>query len=1112
MQCARCRHDNRDDARFCRECGTPFGTRCSVCAANLSAESRFCDNCGAPSTVVATGPIPSPLLGSPYFHAPSALAKRILTSDAALEGERKQVTALFADMKGSTEQVADRDPEEARRLLDPILERMMEAVDRYEGTVNQVMGDGIQALFGAPMAYEDHAVRACYAALKMQESIKKYAEEVRRTQGLPLQIRVGLNSGEVLVRSLGSELHMNYSAHGETIHLAARMEQMAIPGTVLISSRTFQLAEGYVATHSLGPMFVKGLAVPVVAYELLGAVAVSRLQALAGRGLTRFVGRENEMEQLRQTLDQAQAGQGQILALVGEPGVGKSRLIQEFIHSKHTNDWRTLEARALSYGAAASYLPVTEFLKGYFQIATSDEPLAIREKVTSKLLSLDQALLPTLPALLTLLGLPPDDAQSTTADPPQRRQRTLEAVKRLLFRASEEQPLLLVLEDLHSIDPETQVLLDGIVDGLPVARVMLLVSCRPEYRHNWASKTYYTQVRVDPLIPDMAGELLNALVGTDEGLEPLKKFLIEKTGGTPFFLEESVRSLVETGVLSGKPAGYHATKSISELKVPVSIEALLTSRIDRLTPVDKRLLQAAAVVGYQVPRSVLQAVGNLAPEHLREALKRLQASEFLYETSLFPDIEYTFKHALIHDAAYQMLSSDRRRMLHAAALNAGEKLYADRGSEKSDWLGFHALRAQVWDRAVLHLEAAAAREIARAANRVAVQHLENALIASHNLPAEERASLAIDLHIALRHALTPLGRVQRTLDYLGAAETLANELNDRSRLGRVVSFTANCLVLQGRYMEALDHGERALTIARELGDHRLELATNMYMARARLARGECRLAIGTFEEIIEELETKPPDDFHGLPVLPAAFARSHLAACLAEVGAFEEAAAHGAEAARRADAIGQPDSIMWAYWSIGSVALSRGASGEAVRVFDRLLDVCRTHDLDAYASRIMAALGRTMARIGQVKEGLLLLEKAVVLDASAEPQITRSFALMALSEALLLSGELEKALSVGTQAVERTRTHAERGAEAHACWLLATIHSARAIDLDAAAGMFETSTALARELGLLPLLAHCHLGFGDLRERQGLRPDAIELRYRGQDLLDQMGMKRWFKI
>lgn len=1111
MQCPRCRLNNRDEARFCRVCGTAIRPLCTVCGSHLTAESRFCDNCGTPAAITGTGQIVSPPLASPHVPAPISPAKTIFNSETALEGERKQVTVLFSDVKGSTEHIADRDPEDARRLLDPILERMMEAVDRYEGTVNQVMGDGIQALFGAPIAYEDHAIRACYAALKMQELIKRYAEEVRRTEGLPLQIRVGLNSGEVLVRALGNEIHMNYSAHGETTHLAARMEQMAIPGTVLISSRTFQLAEGYVVAQPLGPMFVKGLAAPVEAYQLVGAVAVSRLQALASRGLTRFVGRESEMEQLRQALERALAGHGQILAVVGEPGLGKSRLMQEFIHSEHTRNWRILEARAVSYGAASSYLPVTEFLKSYFQLAASDDALAIREKVTGKLLALDDTLLSTLPALLTLLGLPPDDFQSSAADPPQRRQRTLDAVKRLLFRESEVQPLLIVLEDLHWIDPETQVLIDGIVDGLPTARVLLLVNFRPEYRHGWASKTYYTQVRIDPLVPDRAGELLNTLVGTDIGLEPLKRFLIEKTGGTPFFLEESVRALVETGVLSGEPTGYRATKSISELKIPVTIEALLTSRIDRLDPLDKRLLQAAAVVGYQVPRSILQAVGDLPPDALREGLKRLQAAEFLYETNLFPDIEYTFKHALIHDAAYQMLSADRRRTLHAAALVAGEQLYADKLFEKADWLAFHAFRAKAWGRAAVHLQAAAALEIARAANRVAVQHLENALIAIDHLPASDRATRAIDLRIALRHALTPLGRVQQTLDYLAAAEVLAIEQNDRSRLGRVVSFTANCLVLQARYNEALETGERALNIARELGDHRLELATNMYMARARLARGEHRLAVTTFEAIIKDLEFKPFDDFHGLPVLPAAFARSHLAACLAEIGAFDEAAAHAAEAARRADAIGQPDSIMWAYWSIGSVALGRGASGEAVVVFDRLLDVCRTHDLDAYASRIMAALGRSMARVGQVKEGLRLLEKAVARDASAEPQLTRSYTLTALSEALLLSGEPEKALAVATDALHRTRAHDERGAEAHTCWLLGAIHRCRGIDLDAAAAMFESATTIASELGLQPLLAHCHLGLGDLHERGGLRTEATELRDRGQRMLNQLGMKPWLK-
>ena len=713
MQCPQCRQENRDDAKFCRECGMAFGTFCTACRSPLRPGSKYCDNCGAPVVLASSALLVSTPPAPQFFHTPSHLGKSVLTSEAAQEGERRQVTVLFSDMKGSTEYIADLDPEDARKLLDPVLERMMDAVDRYEGTVNQVMGDGIQALFGAPVAFEDHAVRACYAALKMQELINKYAEEVRRTKGLPLLIRVGLNSGEVVVRALGSELHMNYSAHGQAVHLAARMEQMAVPGTILMSSHTLHLAKGYVLTKSLGPMFVKGLTAPVLSYELLGAVAVSRLQALGPHGLTRFVGRESEIAQLRQALDQ---DHGQVMVLIGEPGVGKSRLIHEFIHSSHANGWRVLEARAVSYGAATSYQPVAEFLKVYFEITTSDDPQAIREKVTRKLLSLDEALLSTLPALLMLLDQSADELQTSLPDRPQHSQRIVEAVKRLLLRESEAQPLLVVLEDLHSIDPETQVLIDEIVDSLPSARIVLLVSCRPEYRHGWAGKSYFTQLRIDPFAPDIASEMLDALVGSDSGLEPLRHILIEKTGGTPFFLEESVRSLVETGVLSGEPAGYRATTSVVELKVPATIEALLTSRIDRLALSDKRLLQAAAVIGYQVPRNVLQAVGKISSEQLRDALKRLQASEFLHETSLFPDIEYRFKHALIHDAAYKMLSADRRRALHNAALLAGEQLYANRLGEKADWLAFHAFRAQAWGSAVTHLKAAAAREIGRAAN------------------------------------------------------------------------------------------------------------------------------------------------------------------------------------------------------------------------------------------------------------------------------------------------------------------------------------------------------------------------------------------------------------
>src|SRR5262249_42815180 len=584
----------------------------------------------------------------PLTYTPPYLAEKILTSKSALEGERKQVTVLFADLKGSMELLANRDPEEARQLLDPVLERMMDAVHRYEGTVNQVMGDGIMALFGAPLAHEDHAVRACYTALAMQAAVKQYAAEVQRSHGVPVQIRVGLNAGEVVVRAIGSDLHMDYTAVGQTTHLAARMEQIADPGAIVITPHTLALAEGYVEVRSLGPIPVKGLPDPLEIFELSGGgPARTRLQAAALRGLTRFVGRDAEVEHLRRVLGQADAGRGQVVAVVAEAGVGKSRLTHEFTHSHRVQDWLILEALSVSYGKATSYLPVIDLLKSYFKIGDRDDHREMRGKVLARVLGLDRALEPLVSPLLALLDVPVEDPAWPTRRPPQRGQRTLEAVKRRLLRESQVQPLLVVFEDLHWIDGETQALLDSLVESLGSARVLLLVTYRPEYEHRWGRKTAYSQLRLDSLPADSAAELLAALLGPDPGMTPLTQMLVKR--GNPFFLEETVRTLVETGALAGKRRAYQLTRPVEALQVPATVQTILAARIDRLAPEDKHLLQAASVIGKDVPYALLAAITERPEEDLRRGLEHLQAAEFLYETQLFPDQELTFKHALTHE-------------------------------------------------------------------------------------------------------------------------------------------------------------------------------------------------------------------------------------------------------------------------------------------------------------------------------------------------------------------------------------------------------------------------------------------------------------------------------
>jgi hypothetical protein len=665
-------------------------------------------------------------------------------------------------------------------------------VHRFEGTVNQVLGDGIMALFGAPIAHEDHALRACYAALAMQAAMRASTEDARRTRGLELRMRVGLNSGAVVVRAIGNDLHMDYSAVGETTHLAARMEQLATPGSIRLTPTTLRLAEGLVHVNALGPVPVKGLVEPVEVFELSGASGVRRrLQAAVARGLTRFVGRDQELVVMQQALAQASAGHGQVVALMGEAGVGKSRLVYECVHSHRTQGWLVLESASVSYGKATPYFPVLDLLKRYVQVEDRDDTRTIRARVTGQVLTLDAALQETIPALLALLDALPEDSPFRTIDPPQRRRSTLDSLKRVLLRESQIQPLLLVFEDLHWIDTETQALLDGLVESLPTAQVLLLVNYRPEYQHGWGSKTYYTQLRLDPLPPASANEVLSALLGNDPGLAPLTSLLIARTGGNPFFLEESIRTLVETGVLVGIPGVYRLAQAVPSLQVPATVQAVLAARIDRLAPEERRLLQTAAVLGMEVPLALLQAIAELPEAAVHGGLAHLQAAEFLYETQLFPGHAYTFKHALTHEVAYGSLLLERRRVLHARIVASLEGLAGERVGEQVERPAHHALRGEVWDKALVYFRQAGEKALARSAHREAVGYFEQALSTLPHLPeARDTREQAIDLRLALRSALFPSGDWRRILVVLREAEALAAPLDDPRRLGQVAGFLA----------------------------------------------------------------------------------------------------------------------------------------------------------------------------------------------------------------------------------------------------------------------------------------------------------------------------------
>jgi class 3 adenylate cyclase/tetratricopeptide (TPR) repeat protein len=1070
---------------------------------------KFCGGCGR-SLTAAPG---TAEFSSPQTYTPKHLAEKILTSKAALEGERKQVTVLFADLKGSMELLADRDPEEARKLLDPVLERMMEAVHRYEGTVNQVMGDGIMALFGAPLAHEDHAVRACYAALRMQESVKKYADQVRRSHAAVVKIRVGLNSGEVVVRAIGSDLHMDYTAIGQTTHLAARMEQLADPGAIVITPETLALAEGYVEVKPLGPVPVKGLPDPLEIFELRGAgQARTRLQAAALRGLTRFVGRDAEVEHLRRVLGQAGAGHGQAVAIVGEAGVGKSRLTYEFTHSHRVQDWLILEASSVSYGKATSYLPVIDLLKGYFKIGDRDDHREMRAKVLGRVLGLDRALEPVLPPLLALLDVPVEDPAWQTLDPPQRRQRTLDAVKRLLLRESQVQPLLVVFEDLHWIDGETQALLDSLVDSLGSPRLLLLVNYRPEYQHGWGSKAAYSQMRLDALPAESVGELLEALLGDDPGLAPLKQLLVRR--GNPFFLEETVRTLVETKALEGSRGRYRLTQPLQALQVPPTVQSILAARIDRLAAEDKRLLQTASVVGKDVPFALLQAIAGLPDDALRGGLERLRGAEFLYETGLFPDLEYAFKHALTHEVTYGTLLQERRRELHARIVGAIESLHSDRLGEHVERLAHHAARGELRGKAVLYLQQAGRKAAARSALEDARAWFEQALGVLETLP-ESPSTLeqAFEIRLELRPVLSALGEIWRALERLREAEAFAERLDDDHRRGRVYAIVTILLNDLGELGEALATGTRALEIARRLGDLRLRIVATTHLDEVHWHRGEYERVV---ESATENLAALPADWVHkyfGCVAPPSILDRAFLVMSLAQLGRFGEAADHAAEAIRLAEPTQHAFTVGVAYFAAGTLHPLKGDWVKAHSLIEHWIEVVRTGNVVLHLPSAVAASAWVLAQLGEASEALNRLregEQLVERLAARGVVFQRDWSYHALGRAGLLLGRLDEARRLGERAAESLPS--QPGIAAHAQHLLGDIASQPdRFDSDGGEVHYRQALALAEPRGMRPLVAHCHLGLGKLSRRTGNREQAQEHLTTATTMYREMGMTYWLE-
>ena len=1022
MHCPACHHENRPDAKFCNECAAPLASGCATCGTENPPGAKFCNQCasplGTPHTATARAVQPDP-----RAYTPKHLADKILQSKSALEGERKQVTVLFADVKGSMELAEQLDPEQWHSILDRFFAILTDGVHRFEGTVNQYTGDGIMALFGAPIAHEDHAQRACFAALHLLEEVRGYSRQVKRAHGLDFAVRIGLHSGDVVVGKIGDDLRMDYTAQGHTVGLAQRMESLAEANSCFVSASTAALASGYFALDDLGPFRVKGVAEPVNVFVLRGLGAVrTRFDASRARGLTRFVGRDDDMRTLEAALEQAQAGHGQVVGIVADAGTGKSRLCFEFAERCRARGLNILEAQAVAHGKNLPLLPMLQVFRAYYRIDERDDDRTVREKIAGRLLLLDESFRDMLPVLFDFFGVPDPERPALRMDP-DARQRVLFAILRRIVQQGERggTPYVTFIEDLHWMDAASEAFLAEWVEAIGSAPRLLVVNFRPEYHADWMQKSYYRQIPLAPLGPEAIRELLVDLLGSDPSTVGLVDAIHARSGGNPFFTEEIVQSLVESEQLQGTRGAYRLVTPVERLQVPATVQPLLAARIDRLKEIEKRVLHSAAVIGKQFSEPVLARIADVAGPDLTAALASLKRAEFVYEEALYPVAEWAFKHPLTQEVALTTQLRERRAARHAAVARVLEDLHAGKLDEHASLLAHH------WDEAGEPVVAArwyhrAAERIAATDARAARDHWQRA----YNLTAAceddvDAAAVASDACIGLLSAGWRLGLPPdgQTL-LLEAGKRCATRAGSALQAVRLEAVAASIRVTSGDCAGALAHALTALELAEQVDDLLQRDALRFQPAYVTWNTGPLDEACRRFDEIIAVGRQRGDVGaiFGGEPILALSLQlRASLEASGGNVGRAYALADEAVQLARDRRLI---ESEGWAAASVSSMEWIDGDVERALPRCRRSLEIAEQTGSAFSLGWALDNLAGVLAHAGS-RNSLELAERCVAVSRQHNTSLeAEALHLAVLAEACIVAGDATRAVRVAEEALEVT--------------------------------------------------------------------------------------------
>ena len=964
MICGGCARDNPAAARFCGGCGAPLEARCPACQSPNPPDNRFCHKCGAS--------LEAPV--SPRTYTPKHLAEKILTSASALQGERKQVTVLFVDVSGFTSLSERLDPEDVHGLMSRAFELMLAEVHRNEGTVNQFLGDGIMALFGAPIAHEDHARRAVRAALGIERALAGYQRELT-PRGITFRARQGLNTGLVVVGSIGGDLRMDYTAVGDTTNVAARLQQTGEPGRITISEATHRLVRGYFETRRIGDIHLKGKAEPVSAWEIVGEHETrTRLEVESERGLTPFVGRERELTRLLDAFEQARAGEGQAVFLVGEAGIGKSRLLIEL--RRRVGDraaWQ--EGHCLSFGSAMAFHPLLDLVRRRFGIEETDDEAAIGAKIERGVAETGEDPAPVAPYLRALLSVDPGDSEVRAMSPAQRRGETFEAVRRLLVRAAERQPQVLVIEDLHWMDSASEQFLATLVDSIPALRVLLIFTYRPGYANPFGERSYFTRIVPAALSAEDSARMAAAVLDADGLPDALQSLIGAKGEGNPFYVEELVKSLEESGVLRREGGRLILSQPLAALAIPGSIHDVIAARIDRLADAPKRVLQLAAVIGREFTRRLVDRLAEIR-ERTDDFLRELTALELILERRLYPELAYMFKHALTQDVAYDSLLVQRRRELHALVGRAIEELYGDRVTEHHEMLAHHFSKAEDWPRALDYLIKAAEKASQAFGLRQALALYGDALVAAGHLEDRVPAATLIAIHRARADLFWGLGEFVNSRDEAERLVALTGRLHDRPAEAGALVQVASALQWIEDFPTAHERVREAIEIAEAVGAQG-PLAGGLYIrGYMNAVNGRLDVAETDLGRALEIGRSMGDANRQALVLHLIALKRGWQ-------GQFRESLVLGDEGIRLARQHRLAIPLLRCLWNQGIACHEMGHHDRALAVLAEGLALAEKLGDDAYISRYLNTVGFVRIDCGDFAAGIELSERSYEVTAES---------------------------------------------------------------------------------------------------------------------------------